>query len=476
MPRPHRVFVTGIGLNTPLAATREASWHRLQNGDRAIDWLDSNDQRFLPQTAGAPATPSSDLSDRCIERGRADLIPLLREPANGLALGAALEAVEHSGIDWSQLNPDRTGCVIGTSKGGVASMHELMARQFDQQSNSQTRSSRQASFIPDVDWFLLAPNAPALAVASLLNCQGACLAPVTACATGMSSLLRAAMLIQSGECDVVVAGSCDSSLTPAVVASFRRLGVLAQGFSIREEQQSAPQDGSDLRPPKRRAAACDRPIRGVDNQREPSSDPRFAVTPFDRHRSGFLIGEGAGVFIFESEAHIRQRGGSPLVEWLCGGMVSDAAGLTQLEPDPQALTWLIRNVIQRGQSASRSSLRTEPFPDYISLHGTATTINDRCEAIAVRAALGAQADLVPCSSIKGSIGHLLGGAGSVEFGFSVLAIRDQMAPPNVNLVEPDAECRLNFVRDIARAHPIRTAMKLSLGFGGHLLAALIERP
>lgn len=444
MTRLRRVFVTGIGLNTPLAATREESWQRLQNGERAIDWLNSADELFLPRTAGAPARPHYDLADQLSELGRRDLIPLLREPANSLAIGASLEAVEHSGIDWSRVDAARVGCVVGTSKGGVHSIHALAStRHF----NSPTSDSANG----DVDWSLLAPNAPALAVASLMNCQGACLAPVTACATGLASLLRAAMLIQTGECDVVLAGSSDASLTPSVVACFRRLGVLAQGFCSRDKTES-----------------FDSLV----------SNPGCAVAPFDKRRTGFLVGEGAAIFVLESEQYVRNRGGSPLAEWLCGGMAADAAGLTQLESEPTSLVWLIRNVIARSQSAwagHHPHSAPVPIPDYINLHGTATKMNDRCEAIAVQEALGDRADDVLCSSIKGSIGHLLGAAGSVEFAFTVLALRDQVAPPNVNLVEPDAECRLNFVRDVARPHAIRTAVKLSLGFGGHLLAAVIGK-
>jgi 3-oxoacyl-[acyl-carrier-protein] synthase II len=430
MTRLRRVLVTGIGLNTPLADTREESWRRLKNGDRAIGWLNSTDDRFLPRTAGAPAKPQHDLAAVLIDRERRDLIPLLAEPANALALGAALEAVDHSGIDWAQVDSTRVGCVVGTSKGGMHSMHSLV--------KSQNLDPSNVSLSERVDWNLIAANAPALAVASLLNCQGACIAPVTACATGMSSLLRAAMLVQNGECDVVLAGSADASLTPCVIASFRRLGVLAEGFSLRGDRQAA---------------------RSV-------NDPGVAVMPFDKNRTGFLVGEGAAVFVLESEEHVQNRAGSPLAEWLCGGTVSDAAGLTQLESDPAALTWLIGDIMRRAQSV----------PDYISLHGTATKINDRCEALAVRSALGDRAPDVACSSIKGSIGHLLGAAGSVEFAMMVLALRDQVAPPNVNLIEPDSECQLNFVRTAAQSHPIQTALKLSLGFGGHLVAAMIGKP
>jgi 3-oxoacyl-[acyl-carrier-protein] synthase II len=445
-----RVFVTGIGLSTPLAATREESWQRLQRGDRALDWLASSDDRFLPNSAGGAFRLPPDLADRLVELDRRDLIPLLIEPANALAVATAMEAVEHSGIDWASVDKTRVGCVVGTSKGGVHSMHALARASNETSGQGSTKSN------VVVDWNLIAPNAPALIVSSLLDCQGACIAPVTACATGMSALLRAAMLIQTGECDVVVAGSTDASLTPSVLASFRRLGVLANGFSNRDGKATET----------RIQKSCDEPIKGLADSRTRTADPRYAVAPFDKDRSGFLVGEGGALLVMESEDHVRQRSGSPMAEWLGSGMASDAAGLTQLESDPASLTWLIRNLIDR----------TQTVPDYIGLHGTATKINDRCESLAVQDALGDRVDSVVCSSIKGSIGHLLGAAGSVELAVAVLALRDQVAPPNVNLVEPTHECTLNLVRDIAQPKSIQTAMKLSLGFGGHLIAAMIGRP
>ncbi len=231
-------------------------------------------------------------------------------------------------------------------------------------------------------WTRLAPSGPSQTVADLFNLQGAALAPVTACATGLSSILRGAELIRNGECDVVLAGSADASLTPAVMASFRKLGVLAKS----------------------------------------SGDPAERVRPYDRNRSGFLIGEGSGIVVLESESHAKARGAKPIAEWLTGGMVCEAVGRTQLNARPEALVWLIRDVLRRSELAPADI-------DYIGLHGTATKANDIAEVRAVKAAFGRHAYLLSASSLKGAIGHLLGAAGSVELASMLLAMRAVVLPP-----------------------------------------------
>jgi 3-oxoacyl-[acyl-carrier-protein] synthase II len=248
---------------------------------------------------------------------------------------------------------------------------------------------------------------------------------VAACATGLAACLRGFELIRDGRCDVVLAGSSDASLQPAILGSFQRLGVLAR----------------------------------------PSDDPATACRPFDRHRSGFVIGEGAGCLVLESFEHAVARGARWYAEWESGRMLSDPSGLTQLDPHGQSLQRLL------------SDLRNEvgELPDYMNLHGTATLPNDRVESAAIRAVLGTDADGISYSSLKGGLGHLLGAAGSVELAASLLAIRDQTVPPTVNLETADPELTLDFTPRQSRQRSIDRVWKLSLGFGGHLSAASVCR-
>lgn len=273
------------------------------------------------------------------------------------------------------------------------------------------------------------PNAASRAVASEWNLRGPALCPVAACATGLVSLIRGADLIRSGECDVVLAGSSDASLVPIVLGSFQRLGVLARGFE----------------------------------------EPATACRPFDAERSGFVIGEGAAVLVLEDREHAVARGANILAEFVSAGMASDPSGMTQIDPDGTSLAWLIRDVLRRA-NVSLTEI------DAINLHGTGTRANDVAETRAVRAAFGAAADRLACSSQKGAIGHLLGAAGSVESAFAVLAIRDQVVPPTINLRTPDPQCDLDYVANESRSLRLRNVLKLSLGFGGHLAVGLFRTP
>jgi 3-oxoacyl-[acyl-carrier-protein] synthase II len=241
----------------------------------------------------------------------------------------------------------------------------------------------------------------------------------------LAACQRGFELIRDGCCDVVLVGSSDASLQPAILGSFQRLGVIAR----------------------------------------PADDPAHACRPFDRHRNGFVVGEGGACLVLESLAHAKARGARWYGEWLTGRMLSDSTGLTQLDPSGQSLKRLLRDL--RRDVAG--------VPDYVNLHGTATIPNDRVETAALRDVLGANAAEIACSSLKGGLGHLLGAAGSVELAATFLAIRDQIAPPTANLFEPDPELELNFTPRQARPCTIQRAWKLSLGFGGHLSAACVGR-
>ena len=334
------------------------------------------------------------------------------DPVIALARRVSAEAVRDAGLDARVLSTESTGVVFGTSKGGLHTAARLLA-------------VGDHSAEPADSWLDVWPNAAARHVAASIGCQGPVLAPIAACATGLAACLRAFELIRDGHCDVVLAGSADASLQPAILGSFLRLGVLA---------------------------------RHVD-------DPSTACRPFDRSRSGFVVGEGAGCLILESHQHAVARGARWYAEWLGGRMLADPAGLTQLDPDGTSLRRLLRDL---------QGVVPEP-PDYINLHGTATIPNDRVESAAIRAVLGADADRIACSSLKGGLGHLLGAAGSVELAATLLAIRDQIIPPTVNLFAPDPELDLDFTPRQSQSRRIDRAWKLSLGFGGHLSAACVGR-
>lgn len=404
---PPRVVITGLGLWTPLGSSRESTWASLLAGRSATRWLTAPEWTGSESLAGAPC--ESPLVDADVSR----------DPVAALALRTAREATRDAALNSCSLAGERTGVVFGTSKGGLHTFSRLF------ESRRVSHETLSSSGISE-DWLDVWPNAAARSIAREFDCHGPVLCPVLACATGLAACQRAAELIREGVCDVVLAGSADASLQPAVLGSFRRLGVLA------------------------------RPMNG---------DAVTACRPFDRDRSGFMIGEGAACLVFESLDHARSRRATWYGEWLAGRMLTDPSGLTQLDPSGESLKRLLRDV----------SRDVPERPDYINLHGTATIPNDQVESGAIRDLLGTDAKRISCSSLKGGIGHLLGAAGSVEMAATLLAIRDQIVPPTVNLFAPDPDFDLDFTPRDARSRLIDRAWKLSLGFGGHLSAACVGR-
>lgn len=390
------VVISGIGLVTPLGGDREASWAALCAGQRAGQWLTAHDlgsPREWPdgRWSGNPAVLRSesrlpaDVADRVVRLG----------------VRAALEAWDDAHLSDGPLNPERIGCIVGTSKGGLHT--------FDAAWDGGSW---------DAGW----PSATASRLASLFDLRGPCLAPVAACATGVVAILRGVAAIEADECDVVLTGSADDSLHPGVLASFQRLGVLAR-----------------------------------------HADPAAACRPYDRARNGFTIGAGAGCLILERRSHAIERGVKWYAEIVRGRLGTDPAGMTQLDSAGQALARLI-DVTCQGEC-----------PDHIQLHGTGTRLNDPAECRAVRQVFGSQADNIRHASLKGALGHLLGAAGSVETALACLSLRDQAIAPCANLDEQDPECDLPFVQGEPATLPLRTVLKLSLGFGGHQAAILLRR-
>ncbi|WP_417383799.1 beta-ketoacyl-[acyl-carrier-protein] synthase family protein [Gimesia sp.] len=408
-----RVVITGIGLITPYAVGREQSWHKLLTGHSATSLLQELSNQLGRPIAGG-IIPDSELSSASLDRP-----PFQSDPAINLTLKATCEAIEDAGLDRSQLSNEFAGCVIGSSKGGIAGYAELAA--------ASHRKSASHDSIPPEFWLQCLPHACSQAVAAEFGLQGAALTPVSACATGLSSIMRGADLIRDGICNTVIAGSADASLVPAVLSSFQRMGVLATDFL----------------------------------------SPAQACKPYDSRRNGFVVGEGAGIMILESLEHALERNATPYAEWLGGGLGADSTHLMQFDPTAESLARLITDTLDR------TRVSVEEL-DYVNLHGTGTQINDLYETRALQNALGEPAQSIPCSSLKGGMGHLLGAAGSVELGFTLLAMRDNIVPPTVNLEHPDPQCNLNYTPRTAVSKSINTVLKLSFGFGGHLVAGLLR--
>jgi 3-oxoacyl-[acyl-carrier-protein] synthase II len=237
-------------------------------------------------------------------------------------------------------------------------------------------------------------------------------------------VLRGFELIRTGVCDVVVAGSSDASLHPAVLASFRRMGVLASRFA----------------------------------------EPAAACRPFNRDRNGFAVGEGAAMFVLERRSHVEPRGANAIARVLGGSMLADPAGMISVDAEGASLARAISDTLDR------CGVRPADV-GHVNLHGTATRSNDAAEARALASALGSYAKHVPCTALKGAIGHQLGAAGASELAATAFAVRSGRLPPTVNLTDQDPECGLSLARVVRQVEG--PGLKLSLGFGGHIAAALL---
>ncbi len=400
-----RIAITGIGLCTPLGANRESTWQGLLAGKSATRWLTDPHWNDQPPMAGAPVCFPQDRPFRH------------REPLVELALTTAAESLTDARLNSTNLADTNVGIVFGTSKGGLHSfsrLYEAERLQHDGPGNAKSD-----------EWLDVFPDRAAVAIRQMIGGYGPVLCPVMACATGLAACLRGAELIASGECDIVLAGSADVSLQPAILGSFRRLGVLSRE----------------------------------------TNDPSRACRPFDLHRSGFVIGEGAACIVMERLDSAQRRGADCYAEWLGGRILSDAHSLTQLDPNGASLRQLLKQLYSI----------SERSPDILNLHGTGTATNDVVECQAIRAVFGEDCSALDCSSLKGGLGHLLGAAGSVELAAMALSLRDQVVAPTVNLIEQDPECRLNLTPLVRKSRQIEHAWKLSMGFGGHIAGACLGR-
>lgn len=397
-----RIAVTGIGLVTPLGIDRETSWSNLLAGQTAARWLTSDEL--------APAVPATPWYGAPVTVPESPLSHLSR--TSQFALIAARDALEQAQVSAGDLKS--LGCVIGTSKTDLREVDRLF----------QQLSYRDAEVLsPTIN--ALFPSDPAQAIAAEFGLQGGVLCPVAACATGLVSVIRAAEMIRHGDLQAVLAGSTDSSLHPGLLASYRRLGVLAA----------------------------------------PGTDPATACRPFDVQRTGFVVGEGAAVLILEEWEAALSRGATLIAEWVDGQLASDPSGLTAVDSSGQTLARLISNLLDRNRVSSDQV-------SAICYHGTATHMNDLTEARAVAESLSQR----PVGfAVKGAIGHLMGAAGAVETAFSLLSLRDQLLPPTVNHTEHDPDCPNRLTGADAMRQPIEYLLKTSLGFGGHLAVGLLKR-
>ncbi|MSO72092.1 MAG: beta-ketoacyl-[acyl-carrier-protein] synthase II [Rhodospirillaceae bacterium] len=409
---PKRIVVTGIGLTTPLGTGVAGNWESLTAGKSGIGAITRFPADDLPCRVGGEVPLAEDhpykfIADTIVspkERRRMDDFIVY-------GMAAAEEAIKDSG--WAPPNDEareRTGVMIGSGIGGLATIDDT-----SKTLNAQGPRRVSPFFIP----------------ASLINLasgqvsirhgfKGPNHAPVTACATGAHAIGDAARLIKYGDADVMVAGGAESALCRLGIAGFAAMKALSTGYN---------------------------------------DTPTRASRPWDKGRDGFVMGEGAGVLVLEDLEHAKKRGAKIYAEILGYGLAGDAYHLTAPAEDGSGGFRAMRGALRDAQ------LNADQI-DYVNAHGTSTPKGDEIELMSVKRIFGDHAYKLSMSSTKSAIGHLLGAAGAVEAIYSILALRDQVAPPTLNLDDPSDGCDIDLVPHKAKPRKIRFVLSNSFGFGG----------
>lgn len=400
-----RVVVTGLGLNCGVGNTAPEVWANLSAGKGGVAPITQFDTTGFSVTFAAEVKNFDplDFIDKKEARKMGRFIHL--------AIGAVHEAMETSGLKITPENADRIGTYIGSGIGGF----EVIEREH---SNLLSGGPRKISpfFIPAA-----IVNMAAGHVSIKYGAKGPISATATACTTSANSIGDACRIIERGDADAMIAGGSEAAVTPMSVGGFAAMRAL----STRND------------------------------------DPARASRPFDKDRDGFVVGEGAGILILEELEFAKARGAKILAE-ICGyGMSADAYHMTGIAPNGEGA--------QRSMRAALRDAKIDPTEiDYVNAHATSTPLGDGNESRAIEVVFGehATSHKLKVSSTKSMTGHLLGGAGGLEAGITVMAMMNQMAPPTINLDNIDPECKLDYIPNVARAMTINAALSNSFGFGG----------
>lgn len=398
-----RVVVTGIGAVTPLGNDAETTWGNIIEGISGIGPV----TRLNPDDF--PAKVAAEVKEFNVETFIDKKDARKMDRFTHYAVAASLMAVKDSRLEINEENAPRVGVWIGSGIGGMET--------FEQQHETfMNRGYRRVSpfFVP-----MMIPDMAAGQVSITLGARGFNSCTVTACATGTNSIGDAFKVIQRGDADVMVSGGAEAPITKMSFA----------GFCANTALSTNP-------------------------------DPSKASRPFDKERDGFVMGEGAGIVVLEELEHALARGAKIYAEIVGYGATGDAYHITAPAPEGEGGARAMKMALDDAK------LSPEEI-GYINAHGTSTEYNDKYETMAIKTVFGEHAYKLAVSSTKSMTGHLLGAAGGIEAIFTVLALKEGILPPTINLENPDADCDLDYVPNEARKQQVNAAISNSLGFGGH---------
>lgn len=407
-----KVVVTGLGVVSPVGNDIPTMWDSLLKGKSGVTKITAFDaSEFTSQIAGE--VKNLDLTKHFSVKESRRMARFVQ-----LAVIAAKDAMTDSGIDISKEDPFRVGVLVGS---GVGSLHVVQeqCRNYDRKGPSKISPF----MIP-----LLIVNEAAGNIAIALGAKGPNSCVATACASGSHSIGDAFRIIQYGSADVMVTGGTESCISLMGLGGFCSL----------------------------KALSCR------------NGEPERASRPFDKERDGFIMAEGSGIVVLEELEHAKKRGAKIYAEIVGYGMTGDAYHITAPDPEGTASAKAMEFTLKD------ANLNPEDV-QYLNAHGTSTQLNDKIETMAIKTSFNTHAKKLAISSTKSMTGHLIGAAGGLEFIVCVLAIRDSVIPPTINLENPDPECDLDYVPNQARQMKVSAAISNSLGFGGHNATLALQR-
>ena len=400
-----RVVVTGLGIVSPVGSKIGAAWKNITEGQSGIDLISPDlfdASEFSVKIAGN--VTDFDATEYIKPKDQRKMDPFIH-----YGVGAGTDALHDSGIEVTEANAEGIGVIVGSGIGGISTI-EKNYEAF------MKGGARKISpfFVPSSIVNMVAGN-----LSIMHGLKNHNMSPVSACATATHSIGDAARMISYGDADVMLAGGAEMATTPLGIGGF----AAARALSTRND------------------------------------DPTAASRPWDKDRDGFVLGDGAGVLVLEEYEMAKARGAEIYCELVGFGMSSDAYHMTSPSLNGEGAARCMNNALRD------AGINAEDI-NYINAHGTSTPAGDVAETMAVKLAMGNHSSKVAVSSTKSMTGHLLGAAGGIEAVFSVLAIRDQILPPTINMDNPDPECDLDYVANTARSAPVTYAMSNSFGFGG----------
>lgn len=412
-----RIFISGIGVVSCLGSDRRTFWNNLKSGQCGIDRLTAHDVRDMEVDIGGEVL---DLDDSRINVN--DLVATRKmDRASQFAVHAAHEALEDAGLPTKDVG-ENAAVILGAGLAG------LETYEFQMEKLLTRGPSRVSPFtIP-----MLMPNAPPGNISLAFGVRGTCYTTSSACSSSGHAMIDAMEFLRRGDADFVITGGTEASLTRLGISSFVNMKAMNRTMNDR---------------------------------------PKESMRPFDADRGGFIMAEGASVLIFETEDHLRRRGGKAWAEVLSGRSTTDAYHLVQPDPEGRQAVKAINAALQK------AGLNPAEIADdvYVNAHGTSTNYNDSMETVALKSVFGNDARRLHISSTKSMLGHMIGAACAIEMSACVLALTTGILPPTINYTTPDPACDLNYIPNTAIQKQVKYAINNSFGFGGHNVSLIVGR-